>query len=93
VTPVAYFRSLAELLEQLRVTDGLGASLELEAGAHEAVGRILEARRTGKNPLRSQGAINFWVNAGAYGLVEAAHTVLTHYLTNCATETRAAEHT
>lgn len=36
------------------------------------------------NPLRRLGAINFHVDSHAYGLVESAHTVLTHLLTDAA---------
>lgn len=43
------------------------------------------------NPLRRLGVVNFWVSAESYGLVEAAHTVLTHYLTDCALESRGTE--
>ena len=36
------------------------------------------------NPLRQQGTLNFHVASHAYGLVESAHTVLTHLLTDAA---------
>jgi len=33
------------------------------------------------NPLRALGLLNFWIDSDAYGLVEAAHSAITHYLT------------
>jgi hypothetical protein len=40
---------------------------------------------------RHAGSLNFWVSCQSYGLVEAAHTVLTHYLTDRALECRKLE--
>jgi D-sedoheptulose 7-phosphate isomerase len=36
------------------------------------------------NPLRRMGLLNFYVPSEFYGYVEAAHSVLTHFLTDCA---------
>jgi D-sedoheptulose 7-phosphate isomerase len=36
------------------------------------------------NPLRSLGHLNFYVPSSHYGLVEQAHSVLTHYLSDAA---------
>ena len=36
------------------------------------------------NPLRRMGAVNFYVPSQAYGFVEVAHSVLAHFLTDCA---------
>ena len=36
------------------------------------------------NPLRRLGDVNFYVSSQAYGYVEAAHSVLAHFLTDCA---------
>ena len=36
------------------------------------------------NPLRKLGVVNFYVASHAYGLVESAHTVLTHLITDSA---------
>lgn len=38
------------------------------------------------NPLRCLGDYNFYVPFSDYGLVESAHAVLVHYLTDCAQE-------
>lgn len=35
------------------------------------------------NRLRSLGDLNFWVNAGSYGMVETAHAAILHYWTDC----------
>ena len=35
------------------------------------------------NPLRQLGRVNFYIAASDYGLVEAAHSVLSHFLTDC----------
>lgn len=32
------------------------------------------------NPLRTQGALNFWINRSDYGLVESAHFIILHSL-------------
>ena len=37
------------------------------------------------NPLRRMGHLNLYVSSQNYGYVEAAHSVLTHLLTDCAT--------
>jgi len=34
------------------------------------------------NPLRSMGAVNFYVASAAYGLVENVHGAVTHYITD-----------
>jgi len=36
----------------------------------------------GGNPLRSLGALNFYVDSSMYGYVETAHAALTHFLTD-----------
>ncbi|MCU7495320.1 MAG: SIS domain-containing protein [Ignavibacteria bacterium] len=36
------------------------------------------------NPLRAMGDINYHVSSFSYGFVEAAHSVLVHYITDCA---------
>ncbi len=36
------------------------------------------------NPLRRLGNVNFYVSSPEYGYVESAHSVLTHFLTDCA---------
>lgn len=36
------------------------------------------------NPLRRMGHLNFYVSSKAYGYVELVHSVLTHFLTDCA---------
>jgi D-sedoheptulose 7-phosphate isomerase len=35
------------------------------------------------NPLRTKGSLNFYIAEEHYGYVEAAHSVLAHYLTDC----------
>lgn len=40
------------------------------------------------NPLRQQGDLNFYVPSETYGLVEAAHLALTHFLTDLAMMTQ-----
>jgi D-sedoheptulose 7-phosphate isomerase len=35
------------------------------------------------NPLRKKGYLNFYIGEEHYGYVEAAHSVLAHYLTDC----------
>jgi len=36
------------------------------------------------NPLRHMGHLNFYVSSQVYGYVELVHSVLTHFLTDCA---------
>ena len=45
------------------------------------------------NPLRSLGDINFYVASSDYGFVETAHSVITHFLTDCAKESRSEKET
>ena len=40
------------------------------------------------NPLRHMGHLNFYVPSPVYGYVETAHSVLTHFLTDCAMASR-----
>lgn len=40
------------------------------------------------NPLRHMGHLNFYVPSNIYGYVELAHSVLTHFLTDCAMMSR-----
>jgi D-sedoheptulose 7-phosphate isomerase len=40
------------------------------------------------NPLRRTGLLNFYIPSQAYGYVELVHSVLTHFLTDCAVMTR-----
>jgi len=37
------------------------------------------------NPLRHLGNVNFYISSQDYGYVESAHSVITHFLTDCAT--------
>jgi D-sedoheptulose 7-phosphate isomerase len=37
-----------------------------------------------QNPLRATGDLNFYVSSDLYGNVEMAHSVLAHFLTDCA---------
>ena len=37
------------------------------------------------NPLRRMGHLNFYMPSQGYGYVEASHSVLAHFLTDCAT--------
>lgn len=41
------------------------------------------------NPLRSMGHLNFYVPSQFYGYVELVHSVLTHFLTDCAMTSQA----
>lgn len=36
------------------------------------------------NPLRGLGHLNFYVASAEYGYVESAHSVITHFITDCA---------
>jgi len=40
------------------------------------------------NPLRRMGLLNFYIPSQAYGYVELVHSVITHFLTDCAMMTR-----
>lgn len=40
------------------------------------------------NPLRRLGDVNFYVSSPEYGYVESAHSVITHFLVDCATMLR-----
>jgi D-sedoheptulose 7-phosphate isomerase len=65
-----------------------GSSENIVRGAHSA----LDAGATlitlsgfhSANPLRALGHLNFYVPSNHYGLVEQAHSVLTHYLSDAA---------
>ncbi len=43
------------------------------------------------NPLRRLGHLNFYISSQVYGYVEAAHSVLSHFLTDCAIMSRSEE--
>ncbi len=53
-----------------------------EAGAEVIVLTGFDA----DNPLRVEGDISFYVDSHEYGLVEGAHTLITHFLTDRAAE-------
>lgn len=54
----------------------------VRAGAERGCTAITLSGFDPENRLRSLGAVNFWVPAWSYGLVETAHAVLAHAITD-----------
>lgn len=83
--PVGWFAEPGDLLIAISSS---GRSPNILAAARRAVERDADCLTfTGfdaDNPLSTLGNLNFHVAAQEYGLVEAAHTVLTHFLTDLA---------
>jgi D-sedoheptulose 7-phosphate isomerase len=83
--PLALWAAAGDLLFAVS-SSGRSESIlrAVDVALHAGTGVCTLSGFDSENPLRRLGAINFHVDCHAYGLVESAHTVLTHLLTDAA---------